>query len=129
MLVFTELMAYSKNAMNGGSTVLLAIPITGDALTTRFGHCESYLFVTIDLEAKKVLKSETAVAPPHAPDHLPDWIVKQGANTLIAPVVPDRFRALLEFHGLTVIEHTEPADPMDLAQAFVDGELSPETEA
>ncbi len=107
--------------------MLLAIPITGDALTTRFGHCESYLFVTIDLKTKKVLKSETAVAPPHAPDHLPDWIVKQGANTLIAPVVPDRFRALLEFHGLTVIEHTEPADPMDLAQAFVNGELSKET--
>ncbi len=109
--------------------MLLAIPITGDALTTRFGHCESYLFVTIDLEAKKILKSETAVAPPHAPDHLPDWIVKQGANTLIAPVVPVQFRALLEFHGLTVIEHTEPAAPMDLAQAFLEGTLNQETES
>jgi len=115
--------------MNGGSAVLLAIPITGDALTTRFGHCESYLFVTIDLEAKKILKSEVAVAPPHAPDHLPDWIVKQGADTLIAPVVPAQFRALLEFHGLTVIEHTEPAIPMDLAQAFVEGKLSPESDS
>jgi len=115
--------------MNGGSAVLLAIPITGDALTTRFGHCESYLFVTIDLEAKKILKSEVAVAPPHAPDHLPDWLVKQGADTLIAPVVPAQFRALLEFHGLTVIEHTEPAIPMDLAQAFVEGKLSPESDS
>ena len=104
--------------------MLLAIPMTGDALTTHFGRCDSYLFVTIDLDSKKILKSKTAVAPPHAPEHLPDWIVKQGANTLIAPEVPASFQALLEFHGLTVIEHDEPALPMDLAKAFLNGELN-----
>ena len=104
--------------------MVLAIPITGETLTTRFGQCESYLFVSVDSKAKTILSSHTAVAPPHAPDHLPDWIVKQGADTLIAPIVPAQFRFLLEFHGLTVIEHTEPALPLELAQAFLDGTLS-----
>lgn len=109
--------------------MVLAIPITGETLTTRFGQCESYLFVSIDSEAKTILSSHTAVAPPQAPDHLPDWIVKQGANTLIAPVIPTRFRSLMEFHGLTVIEHTETVLPLELAQAYLDGTLNQETDS
>lgn len=103
--------------------MLLAIPINGDTLAPHFGKCDSYIFIDVDSEEKKILGSQTAVAPPHAPDHLPDWIVKQGAETLIAPEVPDRFRSLLEFHGLTVIEHRGQAQPLKLAQEFLDGTL------
>lgn len=109
--------------------MVLAIPITGNTLTSRFGQCESYLFIAVDSKNRTILNSHTAVAPPHAPDHLPDWIVKQGADTLIAPTLPNRYRSLMEFHGLKVIEHTEPALPLELAQAFLDGKLSPESDS
>lgn len=101
--------------------MILAIPITGENLTPRFGQCDSYLFVTIDLDKGTVISSRTAVAPPHAPDHLPDWIVKQGADTVITPEVPNHFRSLLEFHGLKVIVHPESMPPLDIIQEVLDG--------
>lgn len=107
--------------------MVLAIPITGNTLTPRLGQCESYLFISVDSKNKKILNSHTAVAPPHAPDHLSDWIVKQGADTLIASTIPNNFRSLMEFHGLKVIEHTGQALPLELAQAFLDGTLTSES--
>ena len=109
--------------------MVLAIPLTGKTLTPCFGQCDSYLFISVDSKTRKILDSHNAVAPPHAPDHLPDWIVKQGADTLIAPTVPNHFRSLMEFHGLTVIEHTGQALPLELAQAFLDGKLTQEAES
>lgn len=103
--------------------MILAIPITGENLTPQFGQCDSYLFVDIDLDSGTVVSSRTAVAPPHAPDHLPDWIVKQGADTVICPKVPNNFRSLMEFHGLNVIEHPDSKAPLDLIKDFLNGDF------
>lgn len=109
--------------------MVLAIPVLGDTVTPRFGQCESYLFVSVDPQTKRILDSHTAVAPPHAPDHLPDWIVKQGADTLIAPTIPNNFRSLMEFHGVKVIEHSGHALPLELVKDFLDGKLTPDSDS
>ena len=104
--------------------MIIAIPVNGSTLPRVFGQCESYLFVTVDQEARQILESHTAVAPPHAPGHLSDWIVKPGATTVIVSQIPDSFRRMLEFNELKVIDNVDPAPALDLAQSFLDGTLS-----
>lgn len=105
--------------------MLLAVPLTGNRLTTEFGRCDGYLFVTIDPVRRRILDSRLTVSPPQAPDHLPDWVARQGADVVLVPCgVPAEFRTMLEFHGLKVVEHTMNAEPDVLIKSYLDGTMT-----
>jgi len=117
-------MVYPHNVKNGDSTMVLAIPVTAGKLTSRFGECESYIFIPADRDEGSLGKGKLAVAPPHAMHHLPDWIVKMGGQIVIAGAMTGRTRTLFEYHGLKVITTGDTGmSPEDLARAWVDGSL------
>ena len=101
----------------------IAIPVSEGKLDPHFGHCRSFALVDVDLEAKKVLSSETVAPPAHEPGVLPAWLAEQGANLVPAGGMGNMAIQIFAKHGVEVIVGVPSLDPESLALAYLAGEI------
>lgn len=98
----------------------IAIPAIDGKLSAHFGHCERFVFYTI--EDGKITKKEALAPPPHAPGIIPQWVSDQGATRIIAGGMGQK--AIELFNGRGVSVHV--GAPLDATEAIVDSFLKGE---
>jgi len=101
----------------------IAIPLSGGVLAEHFGHCDEFAFYTVDLEARRIIGSDTDQAPSHEPGLLPQWIEEKGARVIIAGGMGTRAQELLASKGITVTIGAPEAKPEDLIADYLAGTL------
>ena len=102
----------------------VALPIVGGALSSHFGHCESFAFFDIEDESKKIIKQESIASPEHQPGLLPVWLAENGATVVIAGGMGPRAVDLLEQNGITVVLGAMESDPEKAVLSYLNGDLA-----
>jgi ATP-binding protein involved in chromosome partitioning len=106
-----------------GQPMRIAVPVTGGALSSHFGHCEQFLLVDIDPDGKTIGRRQLLTPPAHEPGVFPAWLHGQGANIIIAGGMGSRAQSLFQQHGIEVVVGASGDDPGHVVQAFLDGQL------
>jgi len=102
----------------------IALPTAGNALCMHFGHCEEFVIVTVDQEAKSITGKETATPPPHEPGVLPRWLKEKGVDLVIAGGMGMRAQQLFTQYGITVLVGAPADHPQTLVQSWLEGTLA-----
>ncbi|MCU0722822.1 MAG: P-loop NTPase [Planctomycetes bacterium] len=101
----------------------IAVPLAGGKLCSHFGHCETFALLDADLGAKKVLRREDVVPPPHEPGLLPKWLAEKGATVILAGGMGSRAQGLFAERGIRVVVGAPAETPERLAEEFLAGRL------
>ena len=104
----------------------IAIPTTEGRLHEHFGGCTQFTLVQTDHAQRKILGIRTLAAPPHAPGLFPRWLREQGANVVIAGGIGRRALDLFAQQGITVRAGQSGATVEELANAWLNGQLTSE---
>ena len=102
----------------------IALPLVAGVVSPHFGHPEVFVFFEADPEGKTLGEREDVPSPPHQPGLLPAWLAEQGANVVLAGGMGSRAVQLLEQLGVHVVLGCPQASPEEVAQAWLDGNLS-----
>jgi len=106
-----------------GQAMRIAVPVSGGALSSHFGHCEQFLLVEIDPDGKTIKSQEMLTPPAHEPGVLPAWLHGRGANVIIAGGMGSRAQSLFQQHGIKVVVGATADEPSRVVQAYLDGQL------
>jgi len=101
----------------------IAIPFAEGKLAMHFGHCAAFALFQVDSKAKKILKREDVVAPPHEPGLLPKWLAQLGANLIIAGGMGQRAQDLFKEQGIEVLIGIAAETPEKLVGDYLIGKL------
>jgi len=101
----------------------IAIPMANGQLCMHFGHCEEFAFVEADENAKKIVKVEKLVPPPHEPGIIPRWIAASGAKLAIVGGMGPMAQQILAQMGVEVIAGAQPDTPENIVNAYLNGKL------
>ncbi len=101
----------------------IAIPTANGRLAMHFGHCEQFALLDIDEAAKKVIKREDVVPPPHQPGLLPPWLAEKGATVIIAGGMGQRAHDMFKHQGIKVVVGAPAETPEVIAEAYLSGTL------
>ena len=107
-----------------GTSVAIAIPVTGGRLCTHFGHCERFAIFEADTANRQILGSRLVDPPPHQPGLLPRWLHDEGANVVIAGGLGRRAQDIFNEQGIRVVVGASDDDPESIVQAYLDGNLN-----
>lgn len=113
--------------LKGGIIMKIAIPTLEGKLCAHFGHCETFSFVEIDPEAKKILKITTGAPEEGITCQSANWVASQGASIVLAGGIGGRPMMLFEQKGVQVISgcpeiEIEKVVNMYLEKTLVSGE-------
>ncbi|MGM0431745.1 MAG: NifB/NifX family molybdenum-iron cluster-binding protein [Spirochaetota bacterium] len=100
-----------------------AVPCLRGRMCAHFGHCQEFVLVETDDETKTVIRSTTAVPPPHEPGVLPRWLHELGVDVVIAGGMGARAQSLFESNGIEVLVGAPEDTPTELVQAHLNGNL------
>ncbi|MBN2575484.1 MAG: P-loop NTPase [Deltaproteobacteria bacterium] len=123
VLLGPELGQADAQPAKSGRPMKIAVPVTGGALSSHFGHCEQFLLVDVDLQDKTVGRRQLLTPPAHEPGVLPQWLHGQGATVIIAGGMGSRAQSLFGQHGIEVVLGASGDDPDRLVREFLDGRL------
>jgi ATP-binding protein involved in chromosome partitioning len=101
----------------------IAIPVAGGVLCPHFGHCEQFVLVDVDAEARTVSGTRSLEPPPHEPGLLPRWLKGQGADVIIAGGMGVRAQNLFAENGVRVVTGAAAEPPERLVADFLAGSL------
>ena len=102
----------------------IAVPVKNGELASHFGHCQEFMFFTVDEESGEVTGSESLAPPPHEPGVLPRWLAENGAETIIAGGMGRRAQKLFSENGIEVVVGAKVSSPDELVSQYVEGSLS-----
>jgi ATP-binding protein involved in chromosome partitioning len=103
--------------------VRYAIPVSGDMVSTHFGHCEQFALFDIDEQGKKILRKELVASPGHEPGVLPEWLAEQGVSVIIAVGMGSRAQSLFQQSRIKVVIGALESDPEKAVLSYLDGNL------
>jgi predicted Fe-Mo cluster-binding NifX family protein len=101
----------------------IAIPQANGKLALHFGHCENFVLVSVDMDAKKILGVDTIDSPPHEPGLLPRFLAEKGANMIIAGGMGQRAQDLFIENGIDVLTGAPAESPETLVNSYLAGSL------
>lgn len=102
----------------------IAIPMANGQLCMHFGHCEEFAFVEVDENAKKIVKVEKLVPPPHEPGVIPRWIAASGAKLAIVGGMGGMAQQILAQSGVQVIAGVQSDTPENIVNAYLNDILN-----
>ena len=100
----------------------IAVPVAEGVLSSHFGHCEQFLFATV--ENGKISKMEKLIPPPHEPGVIPAWLAEQGTTVVLVGGMGERAQQILEAKGVAVICGIKPANPVEVVQQYLAKKLT-----
>ena len=95
----------------------IAVPVVGGMLSSHFGHCEEFLFATI--EDGKIAVVENLVPPPHAPGVIPNWLADQGATVVLVGGMGEAAQQIFQSRGVAVVCGVQSGKPVDLVNQYL----------
>lgn len=101
----------------------IAMPLFEGKLSAHFGHCTEFALVSVDEAEKQVGDVQMLVPPVHAPGVLPQWLVENGVNLVIAGGMGRRAQDLFTEAGIRVIVGASTDEPRSLAEGFLASRL------
>ena len=101
-----------------------AIPISGNMVSTHFGHCEHFALIDVDEERKEILRKELVPSPGHQPGLLPEWLAEEGVSVVIASGMGSRAQGLFRQSRIQVIIGALESDPERAVQNYLNGILA-----
>jgi len=113
----------NNNQIKETTQMKIAIPTAGKTLCMHFGHCEEFALIDVDSTAKKILKTEYVVPPPHEPGLLPKWLHERGVNIIVAGGMGQRAQGLFAENNITVVTGAIGESPEDIALAYLNKTL------
>jgi predicted Fe-Mo cluster-binding NifX family protein len=108
--------------------ITIAIPATDGRLHEHFGGCTQFALVQADTAQRKIIGIRTLAAPPHAPGLFPRWLRERDANVVIAGGIGRRALDLFAQQGIAVRAGQSGATVEELADAYLNGQLTSEPE-
>jgi Mrp family chromosome partitioning ATPase/predicted Fe-Mo cluster-binding NifX family protein len=100
----------------------IAVPVVGGMLSSHFGHCEEFMFATV--ENGKVTKIENLVPPPHEPGVIPNWLAQQGATVVLVGGMGERAQEILQSRGVAVLCGVQPDQPLEIVNRYLERNLT-----
>jgi ATP-binding protein involved in chromosome partitioning len=100
-----------------------AIPTANGELCLHFGHCETFAFIDVDEDQKKIVNQEFQNPPPHEPGVLPQWLAKNNVRIVIAGGMGSRAQSLFEQNGIQVITGAQVDKPEKVVNAYLSNNL------
>ena len=101
----------SEQIMGWEVSMRYAIPISGDRISSHFGHCDSFALIKVDEQTKRILKKEIVPSPGHQPGFLPKWLAAQSVSFVIANGMGSRAQSLFQQNQIKVIIGAEEVSP------------------
>ena len=95
----------------------IAVPVVGGMLSSHFGHCEEFLFATVENGA--VTKTENLIPPPHEPGVIPNWLAQQGATVVLVGGMGERAQEILQSRGVAVVCGVQPDKPLEIINRYL----------
>ena len=95
----------------------IAVPVAGGMLSSHFGHCEEFLFATV--ENGKLTKTENLVPPPHEPGVIPNWLAQQGATVVLVGGMGERAQDILQSRGVAVVCGVQSDKPLKIVDLYL----------
>lgn len=102
-------------------TMKIAIPLAKGKLSTHFGHCEQFAFITV--ENGNITKQETLTPPPHAPGVIPKWVADQGCTDILVGGMGEAAQTILQQRGVKVLCGSPSDTPANLVSLYLSGKL------
>ncbi len=112
-----------RSSSKENDTMKIAIPTAEGKLCMHFGHCDTFAFLEVDTDAKKILSKEMLQPPPHEPGVLPRWLNEQGANLVVAGGMGARAQGFFQEFGIDVMVGAPSDEPENVVSALLDGTL------
>lgn len=81
----------------------IAIPSVNDVLSPHFGHCQEFVFFTIDEAGKAVTNKEVLTPPAHEPGVFPKWVAENGGTLVICGGMGGRAQEMFVANGVKVV--------------------------
>ena len=107
----------------GNKMTRYAIPTANGELCLHFGHCETFAFIEVDEDKKKIVKQEFREPPLHEPGVLPRWLAENGVNIIVAGGMGSRAKGLFEENNIEVITGAYVDKPENVVLAHLEGKL------
>ena len=100
-----------------------AIPTANGELCLHFGHCDTFAFIDVDQDQKKIVKQEFYNPPPHEPGVLPQWLSENDVSIVIAGGMGSRAQSLFAQKGIQVITGVIVDKPENVVNAYLSDTL------
>ena len=101
-----------------------AIPVSGDMVSTHFGHCEHFALIDVDEQKKEIVRKELVPSPGHQPGLLPQWLAEAGVSVVIAGGMGSRAQSLFQQNHIKVIIGVLESDPERVVMNYLNGTLA-----
>lgn len=101
----------------------IAIPLVNGRLSEHFGHCEQFVIIDADPDAKKVTNTKMLAPPAHEPGALPKWLSGLGVDLVIAGGMGRRAQQLFAENNIDVAAGAQDNTPKELAIQYLAGQL------
>lgn len=101
-----------------------AVPMSGGAMCSHFGHCEHFALIDVDEVKKEIIKKELIPAPEHQPGLLPPWLAQKGVKCVIAGGMGMNAQNLFRNHGVNVIVGALESNPESAVLNHLNGKLA-----
>jgi predicted Fe-Mo cluster-binding NifX family protein len=99
----------------------IAIPATGNTLSSHFGHCDKFAIYDTD---NGTIKKEDFITPPnHQPGVYPKWLKEQGVTDVIAGGIGQRAIQLFNQQGINVCVGAPLKAAEELVKDYISGNL------
>ena len=101
----------------------VAVPMIQGKFSDHFGGAEGFGLFEVDDQARVVVSSVFAEAPPHERGAFPRWLKEQGADVILAGGMGPRAVQMFEHYGIEVVAGVSGGDPEALVASFAKGTL------
>ena len=101
----------------------IAIPSVNDVLSPHFGHCQEFVFFSINAEGTDITAKEVLTPPPHEPGVLPKWVADQGGTHVICGGMGARAQQMFESNGVSVVIGAPALATETIIASYLEGNL------
>jgi len=120
--IISNILEGAKELKGGQGMKKVAVPVAEGILSSHFGHCEHFLFATV--EEGKITGMEKLIPPPHEPGVIPNWLAEQGATVVLVGGMGERAQQILESRGVAVICGIQPGNPVEIVNQYLSQNLT-----
>jgi predicted Fe-Mo cluster-binding NifX family protein len=118
-------MTLNKELVQGREAMKIAIPMAEGDFCEHFGGAKEFWLFEGDRGTRSFHRNERFPAPEHKPGSLPNWLVQQKVDALVASAIGERALVMLATAGIRVFLGDRGMSPAELAMACLAGKLPP----
>ncbi|MBE7706437.1 MAG: ATPase [Cyanobacteria bacterium SIG30] len=101
----------------------IAIPTINGKLCPHFGHCETFSFIEIDEETKKILKIEEKQPEEGISCQSASWVANQGVDLILAGGMGGRPMMLFAQNNIKVVTGCKEIEIEKIVEMFLEDTL------